>query len=319
MPALWRTRGPVARSLLPLSWLYRGVVRARRACYRRGPCRVRRFPVPVIVVGGITVGGSGKTPLVMHVARLLGARGRRPGIVSRGYGGNPAHVPLRVNAATPAAACGDEPAMLARRLDLPVVVDADRPRAVETLVDECGCDIVISDDGLQHYAMDRQVEIAVLGGESLGNGWCLPAGPLREPARRLDEVDLVVCNGGPARAGCHRMALWTDLLRRLDGGAEEPAAGFRGRRVHAVAGTGNPDGFFRGLADLGLDVQPHAFADHHQFSQTDFAAMTDAPIVMTEKDAVKCGGMRLDDAWYAVASVEVDEAFDNKLIELLTI
>lgn len=320
LPQLWRTRGAAARLLLPASWLYRGIVRARRSCYARGPCRVQRFEQPVVVVGGITTGGSGKTPLVLHVTRLLADRGWRPGIVSRGYGGRPGRMPLAVDARTPPETCGDEPAMMARRLDVPVVVDVDRPRGVAALIDRFGCDVVISDDGLQHYAMGRQVEIVVLGGDGwAGNGYCLPAGPLREPQGRLEEVDLVVCNGGAAHPGGHRMALHVETLRRLDGREDRPIGDFRGRRVHAVAGTGRPEGFFTMLAELGLEIEPHPFPDHHRYRSGDFASLRDAPIVMTEKDAVKCTDMALDEAWYARASVELDAGFDNKLIELLKI
>ncbi len=320
-PALWRSRGPAARCLLPLSWLYRGVVRARRVCYAHGPCPVARFPRPVVVVGGITVGGSGKTPLVMHTARLLTERGRRPGIVSRGYGGRPGRPPLHVDARTPAAVCGDEPAMMARGLEnTPVVVDPDRPRGVHALIERAGCDVVISDDGLQHYAMDRQVEIAVLGGEGhLGNGYCLPAGPLREPVGRLEDVDLVVCNGGAARPGQYAMTLRIEALQRLNGTETRSPEDFRGRRVHGVAGTGNPGRVFDTLAGRGLSVDRHPFPDHHRYKPEDFAAMQDAPIVMTEKDAVKCTEMPLQDAWYTRTSIELDEGFDNKLIELLNL
>lgn len=272
------------------------------------------------MVGGISVGGSGKTPLVMHVARLLRQRGRDPGIVSRGYAGRPGRMPLVVEPGTPPAVCGDEPAMMARNLDVPIVVDTDRPRGVATLIDRLGCDVVISDDGLQHYAMDRQVEVAVLGGGAwAGNGYCLPAGPLREPASRLADVDLVVCNGAPAQSGWHAMALRTVTLKRLSGDEEYPVESFAGRRVHAVAGTGDPDGFFATLAGFGLDVRPHRFPDHHRYQREDFAALHDAPIVMTEKDAVKCLDFPLDDAWYARALVDVGEGFDDKLIELLKI
>lgn len=320
LPQLWRTRGAAARALLPLSWLYRGIVRARRGCYARGVCRVERFSRPVVVVGGITVGGSGKTPVVMHVARLLAERGRRPGIVSHGYGGRPGRMPLLVGPGTRAAECGDEPAMMARNLDLPVVVDTDRPRGVRALIDDSGCDVVVSDDGLQHYAMDRQLEIAVLGaGAHAGNGYCLPAGPLREPESRLDDVDMVVCNGAPARAGWYRMRLRIEALRRLSGDEERPVADLAGRRVHAVAGTGDPEGFFTTLSGLGLTVERHPFPDHHLYEPGDFTAMRGAPIVMTEKDAVKCLDIPLDDAWYTRAAIELDEEFDDKLIELLKI
>lgn len=318
VPGLWRRRTAATLLLLPLSWIYRTVVWARRMCYAHGPCRVVRFDKPVVVVGGITVGGSGKTPLVAHVARLLIEHGIRPGIVSRGYGGRARNGSLRVTAATPAEECGDEPALLARRLDVPVVVDVDRARGVGELISRLGCQVVISDDGLQHYRMGRQVEIAVIGGEDgLGNGLCLPAGPLREPRARLAEVDLVVCSGGTSVPGAYGMRYRVDELRRLGGAGTLAPSALRGRRVHAVAGTGHPDGFFATLADLGLEIEPHPFPDHHRYRSEDFAAMADGPIVMTGKDAVKCAGLPLADAWYTVLSVDLDEGFDRKLIELL--
>ncbi|MDZ7841133.1 MAG: tetraacyldisaccharide 4'-kinase [Gammaproteobacteria bacterium] len=320
LPRLWRSRGPAVRLLLPLSWLYRGAARARRECYVRGLCRVQRFSAPVVVVGGITAGGSGKTPLVMHVARLLAGRGLSPGIVSRGYGGRSERMPLFVDAGTPALECGDEPAMMARNLDVPVVVDRDRPRGVRSLIDRKGCGVVISDDGLQHYAMDRQVEIVALGGEgSMGNGYGLPVGPLREPLTRLDDVDMVVSSSPASRPGWFAASLRIESLQRLNGAEQCPLEAFRGRRVHAAAGIGNPGGFFAMLAGAGIDVQPHPFPDHHRYGAGDFSGMRDAPIVMTEKDAVKCGGLPLEDAWYTRASIELESRFDNTLIELLKI
>lgn len=318
-PKLWSTRGPAARLLLPLSWIYLSVVRARRACYAGGICRVVRFERPVVVVGGISVGGSGKTPLVMYVARLLVKRGYRPGIASRGYGGRSARSPLIVDRETPVAECGDEPAMMARNLELPIVVDADRPRAVETLISKLCCDMVVSDDGLQHYAMDRQIEIAAIGnGGCFGNGYCLPAGPLREPLSRLKDVDMIVYSGGPARPGAYFMDMGLDMLKSLDGNHTRPITELKGlEKVHAVAGTGDPGGFFAMLKNLGLNVEIHSFPDHHPYTPGDFADMREAPIVMTEKDAVKCTGMPLHDAWYAPLSAGLDENFDLKLIESL--
>ncbi|MGA8260639.1 MAG: tetraacyldisaccharide 4'-kinase [Arenicellales bacterium] len=319
---LWRGRSPATRLLVPLSWVYLSIIRLRRMCYAHGPCRAVTFAKPVVVVGGITVGGSGKTPLVMHVVRLLAARDRRPGIVSRGYGGRPRWLPLIVDRNTPPSECGDEPAMMAANLDIPVVVDPNRPRGVNELISALGCDIVVSDDGLQHYRMDRQVEIAVVGGAApFGNGFCLPAGPLREPRSRLKEVDLVVYGGVADREGtkpgAYRMEIRIEGFIHLGGGGRRPAGDFEGRRVHAVAGTGNPDGFFDALRGLGLNVQAHPFPDHHRYRREDFSGLDGAPIVMTEKDAVKCRDMKLEDAWYAATSTHVDTGFDDKLIELL--
>lgn len=319
---LWRERTPLTRLLVPLSWIYLVIVRLRRLCYVRGPCRVVTFSSPVVVVGGVTAGGSGKTPLVIHVTELLAGRGYRPGIVSRGYGGSPRRVPLVVDRDTPASECGDEPAVMARRLGVPVVVDRNRPRAVKELVSRLGCDVVVSDDGLQHYAMDRRVEIAVVGGERpFGNGFCLPAGPLRESPARLAEVDLVVYNGRApgevVRPTGFRMELRIEGFIPLGGGRRLAAGGFENRRVHAVAGIGDPEGFFAALARLGMDVVVHPFPDHHRYRRDDFAAMSGAPIVMTEKDAVKCGDMGLENTWYTATFTCMEPGFDDKLIELL--
>ncbi|MBS1269279.1 MAG: Tetraacyldisaccharide 4'-kinase [Gammaproteobacteria bacterium] len=317
-PELWRTRSPATRLLLPLSWMYMAIVRLRRSCYASGLCRVVGFRRPVVVVGGIASGGSGKTPLAMHVTRLLVQQDLRPGIVSRGYGGSPSRAPLVVNRDTPAAECGDEAAMMARNLTVPIVVDANRPRGVNALISRLGCDVVVSDDGLQHYAMDRQVEIAVVGGgDRFGNGYCLPAGPLREPRSRLKAVDMVVSNGSPARPGEYSMNFRIDAFCRLNRDETRPGAEFRGRRVHAIAGIGNPIGFFSMVSDLGLDIDAHPFPDHYRYKSEDFSAMQDAPIVMTEKDAVKCLDIPLDNAWYAPIITELNEGFDKKLIELL--
>lgn len=316
LPEIWRARGPAARLLLPLSWLYIGVVAARRACYRLGWRRVVELPRPVIVVGSLSAGGSGKTPLVMHVARLLRSQGYEPGIISRGYGGDPPHAPYKVGPGSPPAECGDEPVMMARLLDMPVVVDRDRPRGARALIDGHGCDIVIADDGLQHYALGRDLEIAVIAG-GVGNGYCLPAGPLREPRRRLRRVDMVVCNGPGAGPGQFTMSQTIAELAHLRTGEVRRLDAFRGRRVHAVAGIGSPHAFFGMLEAAGLQVTPQAFADHHRFEQGDFSSMRDAPIVMTAKDAVKCRSLDLDDAWVAHAAITINEEFDHQLLEYL--
>jgi len=315
---MWRSRPGAARLLAPVAWAYAGVMRARRQAYRAGVFPVARFERPVVVVGGITAGGSGKTPLVMHVVACLRSQGYRPGVVSRGYGGTPPHQPLWVEPATSPGRAGDEPALIARSLAVPVVVDRVRPRGVRALIDEAGCDVVVSDDGLQHYAMDRKVEIAVIGADDgPGTARCLPAGPFREPWGRLAEVDMIVRNNGEKRAGEHAMRLRLTGFQPLAGGAVRDTGTFSGRRVHAVAGIGHPDGFFAALTTLGLEVIPHPFPDHHRFERSDFRRMIGAPIVMTGKDAVKCGDLELEDAWTACVAVTLDGDFERKLIELL--
>ncbi|MDN3555657.1 tetraacyldisaccharide 4'-kinase [Halomonas maura] len=288
-------------ALRPLEALYRLAVARRARAYAEGRRDVWRAPVPVVVVGNITLGGTGKSPLVAWLARHLQARGWSPGILSRGYGGRSAHYPLCLTDQTSAAASGDEPRMLADQTGVPVVVDPDRPRGARRLLEE-GCDILLSDDGLQHLGLGRDLEILVVDGHrGLGNGRCLPAGPLREPAGRLASVDAVVVNGEPRRplpTGGHAMTLEPIAWRSLAGGqrhavAPPPFAG----EVHAVAGIGRPARFFATLRGLGLEVDPHPFGDHHRFTAADLAFGDDLPVVMTAKDAVKCRDLAGPGTW----------------------
>jgi tetraacyldisaccharide 4'-kinase len=294
--------------LRPLEWLYRRGVAHRRSAYATGRKAVWRAPVPVIVVGNLTLGGTGKSPLVAWLARRLGEDGWRPGIVSRGYGGRAVSHPLRVAPGTPAAECGDEPRMLADQTGVPVVVDPDRPRGGRALV-AMGCDILLADDGLQHLALARDLELVVVDGHrGFGNRRCLPAGPLREPLARLDSVDAVVINGEPCfvpPGGAHTMTIVPRAWRRLGDPARRPLVPtpFDGP-VHAVAGIGRPGRFFATLAGLGVEVVPHAFPDHHAFQAADLAFADGRPLVMTAKDAVKCRDLAPDDAW--VLEVEAD-------------
>jgi len=312
--AHWQRLGALAIVLLPLSLLFRCVVAARRMAYRVGLLRAQRLGVPLIVVGNITVGGSGKTPLVIWLVDHLRERGLRPGIVSRGYGGQARHWPQQVRADSDPAAVGDEAVLLAQRSGCPVAVGPDRPAAVRALLQHTGCDVVVSDDGLQHYAMARDIEIAVIDGKRrFGNRLLLPAGPLREPVSRLRSVDLVVCNGEPA-AGEFAMQLRDPQLRRLDReGESAEIARFRGQRVRAIAGIGNPGRFFDMLRDHGLVVEAHAFPDHHAYKAEDLRFDTQLPLLMTEKDAVKCRRIIDGDAWVVGIQAQPDAAFVHRL------
>lgn len=287
--------------LRPLEAFYRSVMTRRARDYATGRKAVWRAPVPVVVVGNITLGGTGKSPLVAWLADFLVARGWRPGIVSRGYGGRAEAYPLRVTDSTPVEASGDEPRMLFDQTRLPLVVDPDRPRGCWRLLEE-GCDILISDDGLQHLALARDLELVVLDGRrGIGNGRCLPAGPLREPLSRLDGVDAVVINGAPLFTPPHDaygMMLRPSGWRSLGEGRRHPPLPlpFPGP-VHAVAGIGNPGRFFASLAELGVEFIPHAFPDHHAFRAADLAFGDDLPVVMTAKDAVKCRPGTVEDGW----------------------
>ena len=315
--ALWYGRHPLGALLTPLSGLYRSALACRRFMYASGILPVTRLPVPVIVVGNLTVGGTGKTPLVLWLARYLQSLAYKPGIVSRGYGGTPQSRPRRVQPDSAPALVGDEPVLLAQRSGCPVVVAPDRVTAAQALLRQTDCDILLSDDGLQHTSLARDVEIVVVDGERrFGNGRCLPAGPLREPPTRLDTVDLVVASGRAA-AGEYLMEYVGLPVTSLECGREKALAGFSAQRVHAVAAIGNPGRFFSMLRRNGIDIEEHAFPDHHVFRRADLEFGDSAAVLMTEKDAVKCRRLGLGNAWYVPVDVKLPEAFERKLRILL--
>ena len=279
-PAFWSRRShPAALALLPLSLLFRVLAGLRRRLYRAGVLSSVRLPVPVIVVGNIAVGGSGKTPVVEWLVRQLLAAGKRPGIVSRGYGSRQGDEVALVPADGDPARFGDEPVLLARLCGCPVAIGRDRPAAAQALLQgHPECDVLISDDGMQHYRLARDLELAVVDERVLGNRWPLPAGPLREPLSRLAAVDLVIAHDGLSpllRAALHLTPVFpmhlegADFRSLADPARLLPAVAFAGRRVHAVAGIGRPQRFFDQLASMGLDVVPHPFPDHHRFVAAD--------------------------------------------------
>lgn len=298
--------------LAPVGRLYEWLGNWRRERIQSAPNRVWGAAVPVIVVGNVTVGGTGKTPFVIWLARRLSSQGLRVGIVSRGYGARSRQFPLAITADSDPRLVGDEPPMLAARTGLPVVVDPDRVSAVQALLAGNACDIVLSDDGLQHYRMGRSVEIALVDGvRGLGNGQCLPAGPLREPPERLQLVDLVVCTGQAAglREDELVMQVVPVALRQVVSGALVSADWLRGRVVHAFAGIGHPERFFATLRELGAVVLPHPLPDHYRFAGAELAVADGHPVVMTEKDAVKCRRLATAHAelpWYYL---EVEASF----------
>jgi tetraacyldisaccharide 4'-kinase len=317
--ALWYSRSPLLLLLLPVSWLFLLLVTLRHLAYRTGVLPSHRLPVPVIVVGNITVGGTGKTPLVIWLVEHLHTLGYRPGLVSRGYGGRSRNWPQQVRPDSDPAMVGDEAVLLARHCHCPIAVGPDRVAAARALLEHHKVDILISDDGLQHYALQRDLEIAVIDGvRRFGTGYCLPAGPLREPAGRLKSVDLVVANGiGGRREYGMRLKPGPAWLLE-DPQQRRELRDFAGSRVHAVAGIGHPERFFTSLAGLGMQIIPHAFPDHHTYRREDFAFATDEhPILMTEKDAVKCRGFGLW-AWVVPVSAELDERFRLQLDRLLS-
>jgi tetraacyldisaccharide 4'-kinase len=300
--------------------LFAAIAAARRSLYRMGILRAARVGIPVVVVGNITAGGSGKTPVVLWVVQALAAQGWRPGIVSRGYGGRVStlrEAPAAVHRASDPAVVGDEPVLLAQRSGCPVWVGADRVAACRALrTHHPECDVLVLDDGLQHYALARDVEIAVVDARGFGNGRRLPAGPLREPVSRLQEVDAVVCNGASGVQG-FAMRLEGRGFVRLMEPASPPEGSPGARRVHAVAGIGDPPRFFRHLEALGLEVVPHAFPDHHPFAAADLDFGDALPVVMTEKDAVKCAGFARPDWWMLPVAAEIDPALGAVLTRKL--
>ena len=297
----------------PLSIFYGAVMRLRRALYRAGVLRRVALSVPVIVIGNLSVGGTGKTPLTIAVVDELRRRGFRPGVVSRGYGGTQRE-PLLLGDAPDPALVGDEPCLI-HASGAPVAVGRDRPAAAKLLLD-AGCDVVIADDGLQHYRLARDVEICVVDGvRRFGNRRLLPAGPLREPMRRLQRVDLRVCNGGSAADGEYAMQLEGGPVVSLAGDRRESLQALVGQRVHAVAAIGNPPRFFDSLRRAGIAVIEHAFADHYRFAPADLDFFDDLPVLMTDKDAVKCRGFAQPHWWRVPVCADLPDAFYAALVE----
>ena len=293
------------------SW-YGANARRRRAQFLAG-LGVSRSKLPVIVVGNLTVGGTGKTPLVLAIVEGLRARGRKPGIISRGYGGKQ-RAAMRVSPHAHADVVGDEPLLLARRSGVPVAIARKRIDAARLLEASGEVDVLVADDGLQHYGLGRDVEVVVIDGlRRHGNGRLLPAGPLREPVARGADADFRVINGGFPEPGEIRMHLELDDAVSLDDKKWRPLADFLGTRVHAVAGIGNPERFFKSLRDAGLDIEPHPFPDHHPFTGEDLHFGDDAPILMTEKDAVKCRTFSTRNRWYVPAIARLPETFLDAL------
>ncbi len=312
----WWRHNALSVVLLPLSWLFRVAVTLRRSAYRAGWFRTHRLAVPVIIVGNITVGGTGKTPLVIWLVEFLRAQGYRPGVVTRGYGGS-ARIPRSVGPESDTRETGDEAVLLARRCACPVMIGKERVAAARALTVQC--DVIVSDDGLQHYRLGRDIEIAVVdGARRFGNGLCLPAGPLREPIARLKEVDMVVMHGGAAGQGEFSMRLEPLSLRNLrDETSTRALDDFIGHTVHAVAAIGHPQRFFDTLRAQGLSIIEHPFPDHHAFTPPDLDFADDRPLLMTEKDAVKCQGFAKPDYWCLPVQAKLDAAFGARLMQLL--
>ncbi len=305
--------------LLPLEKLFRQAVRARRTAYAAGARKTVRLPVPVIVIGNITVGGVGKTPLVIWLARELIARGLKPGIISRGYGGRRSTLPLRVYPDSDPLEAGDEPVLIAQKTGCPVVVAKKRALAGQYLLAVADCDVVIADDGLQHYALERNVEIAVMDGfRPLGNGHLLPAGPLREPPERLSEVNRVIYSGtGPV--GETVMTLQGDMAINLaDPTRRRPLRDFQDQPCYALAGIGHPGRFFSHLENHGLQPETRAYPDHYAYCPNDLNRPQDWPVFMTEKDAVKCTRFADARCWSVPVDASLPPGTADSLYQLIS-
>ncbi len=314
---IWYGRNVIATMLAPLSWLFCGIVLLRWWAYGKGLIRTHRPRLPVVIVGNATVGGTGKTPLVIWICRFLKDHGFRPGIVARGYWGKASHWPQQVRPDSDGGTVGDESVVLARRSECPVAVGPKRVAAVEALIRHTDCDVIVSDDGLQHLALARDIQIAVVDGvRGFGNGRCLPAGPLREPPSSLRRADLIVSYGKPRR-GTYPMDYEPMSPRRLLDDRVGSLATFAGRQVRAVAGIGDPGRFFFQLRELGLDVLEHPFADHHRFQAMDLDFGDELPVLMTEKDAVKCKPFAGPDHWYLPVDAKLHPQFGPRLLALL--
>ncbi len=307
--------------LLPVSVVFRLLSGLRRMLYRHGVLKSEKLPVPVIVIGNINVGGSGKTPLTLWLAQRLLDNGWHPGIISRGYGGSKSS-PQAVYSTSSPDDVGDEAALMAQRMLCPVWIGHDRPAVAHALLSACPeCDVILSDDGLQHYRLQRDVEIVVVdGARRFGNGCLLPAGPLREPVSRLKQADAVVINGGFAGPNEFAMLLQGDTFYNLfNPGVTAQAADFLGQNLYAIAGIGHPGRFFAHLKGLGLKIQAHPFPDHHHFTSKDLDFAGADAVLMTEKDAVKCSPFANEKNWVLRVDAQPDPALAQLILERISL
>ncbi|MHC8441042.1 MAG: tetraacyldisaccharide 4'-kinase [Candidatus Eutrophobiaceae bacterium] len=308
---------PFSLLLAPLGWLFALVAMLRRHFL---PARAAGLSVPVVVVGNLSVGGTGKTPLVIWLVEyLLGKGYSRVGIVSRGYGGNrPSSVPQQVNPDSDPYVFGDEPVLLAMRTGVPVAICVDRRRAAQELIERSDCDIVISDDGLQHFRLPQDLRICLIDPvRGFGNGRCLPAGPLREPLAALREMDIVI-GSDHLRGDADSMQIQSEgYLCDLRGDMRSPLAEWQGQRVHAVAGIGNPAAFFLLLRNHGMFPECHSFPDHHRYVADDLRFEEDLPVIMTEKDAVKCRVLALLERSSGYWSLPITAILPDSLVQAL--
>jgi len=311
---LWYSKNILSYLLWPFSLLWQWGMQLRQSLYKCGIFGSTHFPVPIIVVGNLTVGGNGKTPMIIALFKLLQEMGFKPGIVSRGYGGALKKGAYLVTATSNASLVGDEPLLLARRLNCPLAIGAKRVEAVNLLLAHHDCDVVLSDDGLQHLAMGRTMELIIVDGErQFGNGFCLPAGPLRESIKRLQTTQWVIYHSTEPvylqrfflQPHCFRSVTKPECTR--------PLQAFAHQRVAAIAAIGYPQRFLEALRALHITVKATLFRDHHVYKKAELAIYKNNTVIMTEKDAVKCATFDLNDAWYLEVSAVLSETLESKL------
>ncbi|TKB58534.1 tetraacyldisaccharide 4'-kinase [Ferrimonas aestuarii] len=314
----WQQGHPLLWLLLPFNLLFIAIATLRKWAFALGLKKQQKLPVPVIVVGNLSVGGNGKTPVVLHLVELLARQGRRVGVISRGYGGQSDSWPQWVDANSTPRQVGDEPCLIVQRTGVPMAVGPDRIAAAKLLLERAQVDVIVSDDGLQHYRLGRDIELVVVDGERrFGNGFRLPMGPLREPKGRLKSVDAIICNGGQAPSGEFAMTLSPSALTAVDGGAQQPDLT---QGAVAMAGIGNPPRFFEALTQQGITLNSqHGFGDHHPFTESELGQLAQAPVplLMTEKDAVKCRSFAKAHWFYLPVTANLSEEFDRLLLSRL--
>ena len=309
----WYSQNIIAWLLLPLSFVFCILSFFRRVLFKLNILKSYQAPVPVFIIGNISVGGTGKTPLIIELVKQLQQKGFKPAVISRGYGSQADSYPYQVTQHSRASEAGDEPLLIFRRTQCPLVIGADRRADIEYLLQHNDCDIILSDDGLQHYALRRDVEIAVVDSSRyLGNGFCLPAGPLRERAARLRSVDMVLYNGGQQATNMQIKAAAPQALFSHDS-----TTGLSPQKIHAVAGIGNPQRFFDLLSSLGYEIIPHIFSDHYQYQETDLLFDDNLNVLMTEKDAVKCLAFNLPRHWFLPIEVKLSNHAQQQFNQLL--
>lgn len=315
---VWYTDQLIGLILFPLGFLFSDFVKFRKFLYRIRVLKTHTLPVPVIVVGNITVGGTGKTPLIIWLAELLKNEGFKPGIISRGYGGQAEVWPQWIDTNSTAEQVGDEALLIAKQTGCPMAVSPIRVDAARLLLKQSDCNVILSDDGLQHYALNRDIEIAVIDGERrFGNSYCLPAGPLREPIERLQSVDFIVVNGEKYQDNEFSMQITGNAAVNLVTGQQKNLQDFIVSDCHALAGIGNPKRFFKLLETAGLSCKTHSFPDHYKFQPSDISFPDSEPVLMTEKDAVKCMAFAGEQHWYIPVTAVPETGFAEQLLDLL--